>query len=387
MALSVLERIDNILTAIDTFSCNDTLISKQEFGQNKNKTGPKSYLYTLKNNQGMEVEVMNYGGRLRSIKVPDKNGQKIDVVIGLDTLEDYFEKDLYFGCIVGRYANRMCKGTFTLNNTEYKLAINSAPSHLHGGVKGFDKQFWDIKEIETKNNGKYSCGVELKYLSPDLDENYPAICDVTVQYLMHKYNNILEIKYLAKTDSQTIVNLTNHAYWNLDGTFNENGIYKHKLKINSQYITSIDGQRIPNGELRNVINTPFDFNNFHEIGERVDDQKDEQILNGGGKSGGYNHNYVLKNKHDDTIITAAEVYSNESGIKLIIKTDQVGLQFYGGHLLNGCCGKGNKYEKSSAFCLETQHFPDSCNHTTFPTTVLTKDKPFESITIYAFDTI
>lgn len=361
-------------------------VNCREFGETKK--GEKISLYTLKNDNGMEMEVINYGGSVRCLRVPNKKNELTDVVIGLDNIEEYQERNDFFGCIAGRVANRIKDGKFVLNDKEYQLPLNNGPNSLHGGFNGFDKQVWKTDIIDIDNE-LYSCGINLHYLSPDNDENYPGLCDVNVKYLLHRKENVFEIQYYATTDDETIINLTNHSYFNLEGNFIENGICdgSHSIKINSDYITPITSTLIPDGTFMNVNQTPFDFKDFEDIGLRINDMNNEQIKYGPG----YDHNYVINRdnvKNKNELVDCATLIAKNSGIKMIISTDQPGVQFYSGNFLTGNYnGKGFNYPYRSALCLETQHFPDSINQPNFPSIILKKDTPFTSVTWHTFSTV
>lgn len=347
-------------------------ITKREFGKLPN--GTTVYLYTLANQQGMQVKITNYGGIITSVLVPDKEGQFGDVVLGYDHLRGYLEKTPYFGAIVGRYGNRIASGKFTLNGVEYSLAINNGPNALHGGLKGFDKVVWEPKEINQ--DGKP--GLQLKYVSKDMEEGYPGKLDVTITYLLTNKNEI-QIDYQATTDKKTVLNLTNHSYFNLkdDGA---STILDHQIMINADRFTPVDQTLIPTGELRPVEGTPFDFRQPQKIGERIE-ADDQQIKFGGG----YDHNFVL-NGQAGTLRLAARVREATTGRVLEVFTTQPGVQFYTGNFLDGSItGKnGTVYGRRHGFCLETQHFPDSPNHPNFPSTVLAPGEKYHEVTVFKF---
>jgi aldose 1-epimerase len=332
--------------------------------------------YTLTNAHHMEVKIITYGGIITSIKVPDRKGQFTNVVLGFDNLQDYEAKSPYFGCITGRYANRIAGGKFTLDGVEYQLDINNGPNHLHGGFKGFDKQVWEVTKeiIEPK-----AVGIELHYLSPDLDQKYPGALDTYVTYRLTDKNSI-RIDYKATTDAPTIVNLTNHSYWNLKGE-GECDINDHILKINADYYTPDDENLIPTGEIAPVAGTPFDFRMPKPIskGLRSDDP---QVVIGRG----WDHNWVLNRPSfdDKSLIFAASVYEQKSGRVLEIWTTEPGIQFYSGNFLDGTIyGTSHRaYRQGDGLALETQHFPDSPNHDNFPSTVLRPGQTYETTTIF-----
>jgi aldose 1-epimerase len=332
--------------------------------------------YTLTNAHHMEVKIITYGGIITSVKVPDKKGQFTNVVLGFDNLQGYEGMTTYFGCITGRYANRIAEGKFTLDGVEYQLDINNPPNHLHGGFKGFDKQVWEVTKeiIEPK-----AVGIELHYLSPDLDQKYPGALDTYVTYRLTDKNSI-RIDYKATTDAPTIVNLTNHSYWNLKGE-GECDINDHILKINADYYTPDDVNLIPTGEIAPVAGTPFDFRMPKPIskGLRSDDP---QVVIGRG----WDHNWVLNRPsfEDKSLIFAASVYEQKSGRVLEIWTTEPGIQFYSGNFLDGTIyGTSHRaYRQGDGLALETQHFPDSPNHDNFPSTVLRPGQTYETTTIF-----
>ncbi len=347
-------------------------IKKAEFG--RTKRGEVAHIYTLTNANGCEVRITNYGGIVVSLKVPDKTGELADVVLGYETLDKYIEKTPYFGALVGRYGNRIGKGKFTLNGKEYTLAINNGPNHLHGGIVGFDKVVWRAKEIKKREG----VGLELTYLSKDGEEGYPGNLSVTVRYLWTN-DNELRIDYAATTDKPTVVNLTNHSYFNLAC---KGDILGHELMIDADKFTPVDEGLIPTGELRNVAGTPMDFRKPTAIGARIE-QQDEQLKFGLG----YDHNWVL-NHYDGSLRLVARVYEPTTGRVLDVHTTQPGVQFYCGNFLDGTItGKyGRVYQKRNGLCLETQHFPDSPNKPNFPSTVLKPGEKYASTTIYKFTT-
>jgi aldose 1-epimerase len=352
-------------------SAADEKARKQVFG--KTPGGETVELYTLKNSKGMEANVINYGGIIVSLKVPDRHGKVADVVLGFDSMEDYSKDHPYFGALIGRYGNRISKGSFTLNGVQYTLARNNGENHLHGGRKGFDKVMWTAKPV-----GKKSTALELSYTSKDGEEGYPGNLSVTVTYGLSEANE-LRINYVASTDKDTVVNLTNHAYFNLAGQ-GEGDILGHQMMISADRFTPIDAGLIPTGELRNVAGTPFDFRQPNLIGERIE-ANDEQIRFGKG----YDHNFVL-NGASGTLRLAARVSEPKSGRVMEVLTTEPGVQFYSGNFLDGTLrGKeGKVYQRRYGFCLETQHFPDSPNKRSFPTVVLKPGSPYKSSTVYRF---
>lgn len=347
-------------------------ITKEDFGT---VDGKKVELYTLTNRNGLEAKVMTYGGVVVSLKVPDRNGNLADVVLGYDNLTGYLQDTSYFGSIIGRYANRIAKGKFTLNGVEYKLATNNGENHLHGGIKGFDKVVWDGSATKIPN------GVRLKlaYISRDMEEGYPGNLLLTVFYTLTNSNE-LKIDYWATTDKDTVVNLTQHSYFNLAGE-GTGDILKHELVINANRFTPVDSTLIPTGELRSVSGTPLDFLRPTPIGARIN-QEEEQLKLGKG----YDHNFVI-NGRGGVMRKAARAFEQSTGRVMEVWTTEPGMQLYTGNFLDGRPGKGGKpYQFRYGFCLETQHFPDSPNHPKFPSATLKKGAKYSSSTIYRFST-
>ena len=336
--------------------------------------GKTPFLYTLKNKNGMEVTITNYGGIVVSLFAPDSHGMMKDVVLGYDSLSSYLVNNPYFGAIIGRYGNRIDKGRFTLNGTEYKLATNNGANHLHGGLVGFDKVLWDVSDIE----GEPGRSLVMRYISHDGEEGYPGTLSVRVVYALSDSNE-LKIDYEAKTDKPTVVNLTHHSYFNLSGT-GKGDILGHELQILADMFTPVDEGLIPTGELRAVKGTPMDFTIPATIGARID-ANDGQIR----RAGGYDHNWVL-NKPAGTFGLAARAADNTSGRVMEVWTTEPGLQFYSGNFLDGSnMGKGGiSYKYRYGFCLESQHFPDSPNKPSFPSTVLRPGETYNSSTVYRF---
>lgn len=347
-------------------------ITKASFG--KTADGESVDIYTLKNRNGMEAKITNYGGIVVSLTAPDRNKKYADVVLGFNDLDSYLKGHPYFGAIIGRYGNRIAKGRFTLNGVEYKLAVNNGENHLHGGIKGFDKVVWTAKPMKTKAGAVLS----LTYLSKDGEEGYPGNLTVKVDYTLTNRDE-LRIDYFAQTDKETVTNLTHHSYFNLAGEGNGD-ILSHQLMINANQFTPTDAGSIPTGELRNVQGTPFSFLTSTTIGARID-QDDQQLKFGGG----YDHNWVVNGKAG-SLRQAATAYESTSGRVMEVWTTEPGVQFYTGNFLDGTLtGKSGKpYPKRSGFCLETQHYPDSPNKPAFPTTTLKAGKPYRSTTIYRF---
>lgn len=349
-----------------------TEVSKRDGG--KLPDGALVEIYTLKN-QKIEARIMNYGGELLSIKLPDRTGKVADVVLGFDDPSGYYDNNhsksaSFFGPIVGRYANRIAHAKFSLDGKEYTLTKNNGDNTLHGGPGGFHSRMWTGKIIPN--------GVELKYLSRDGEEGYPGNLSVTVRYTLN--GDDLKIDYSATTDKPTVLNLTNHSYFNLSGQGNGT-ILAEQLKLNASRFTPVDSGLIPTGELKSVVGTPFDFLKPHAVGERIN-ANDEQLHLG---HDGYDHNFVIDGSGKG-LTEAAEVYDPASGRVLQVLTTEPGVQFYTSNFLDGSIkGKGGvAYPRNAALCLETQHFPDSPNHPAFPTTVLKPGGHFHSTTIFRF---
>jgi aldose 1-epimerase len=343
--------------------------TRADFG--KTPEGVSVSIYTLTNSHGMEARITNYGGIVVSLKAPDKTGAMTDVVLGFDTLDGYVNNTSYFGALIGRYGNRIGKARFNLDGHEYKLAANNGENSLHGGTRGFNRAVWTPRELSDG-------GLELVYVSKDGEEGYPGNLRVRVTYHLTPANE-LKIEYEASTDKDTVLNLTNHSYFNLKGAGNGD-ILDHKMIINADRFTPVDAGLIPTGELRSVNGTPFDFRKPTAIGARINDN-DEQLKLGKG----YDHNWVL-NKSANSLSLAARVEEPSTGRVLEVHTTEPGVQFYTGNFLDGTAkGKGGKtYGFRSGFCLETQHFPDSPNKPSFPSTVLRPGQQFHSTTVYRF---
>jgi aldose 1-epimerase len=343
-------------------------VQQQSFG--RTASGQEVDLYTLTNGGGVEVGIINYGGIVTSIKTPDRTGNIADVALGFDTLDGYLGTHPYFGAIVGRYGNRIAGGKFKLGGVEYTLPRNNGENALHGGVRGFDKQIWKAREIPG--------GVELRYVSKDGEEGYPGTLDTTVTYSLTDRNE-LKIEYAANTDKETVVNLTNHTYFNLSGQ-GQGDVLGHQVMINADRFTPVDPGLIPTGDPAPVEGTPFDFRQPTAIGARIN-AENEQLLRGKG----YDHNFVL-NSSGGGLALAARVIDPKSGRVLEVLTDQPGVQFYTGNFLDGTVkGKGGKaYQQRDGFCLETQHFPDSPNRPEFPSTVLKAGEQYRTTTVYQF---
>jgi aldose 1-epimerase len=347
-------------------------ITKTSFG--KTSTGENIDLYTLRNANGVEAAITNFGGIVVALKVPDRNGKLDDVVLGFSDLESYTKPGPYFGAIIGRYGNRIAKGRFKLRGVEYKLAVNNGENHLHGGIKGFDKVVWTAREMKTKAGP----AVVLTYLSKDGEEGYPGNLRVRVVYTLTSKTE-LKIDYSATTDKDTVTNLTHHSYFNLLGESNGD-ILNHRVRINADRFVPTDAGSIPTGELRSVAGTPFDFLKATGIGARIN-QDDEQLKLGNG----YDHTFVI-NGRPGTLRLAAAAYEPSTGRTMEVWTTEPGMQFYTGNFLDGTVtGKSGKlYPRRSGFCFETQHYPDSPNQPSFPTTTLRRGATYRSTTIYRF---
>lgn len=347
-------------------------IKKESFG--KTSGGEQIDVYTLSNKKGMEVSITNFGATVVTLKVPDRAGKAADVVLGYDTLDGYEKGTSYFGATVGRYGNRIAGGKFTLDGKTYTLPKNNGENTLHGGIVGFNKKVWKAREVASKGGA----ALEMTYLSPDGEEGFPGNLSVKVVFTLPAEGNELKIDYNATTDKDTVLNLTNHSYFNLAGEGNGD-ILDHVLTLHAKQFTPVDKGLIPTGQLRNVAGTPFDFNSATAIGKRIN-ESDEQLVLGKG----YDHNWVLTRAGGGLSI-AAEAYDPKSGRKLEVLTTEPGVQFYSGNFLDGAKGKGNKpYPQRAALCLETQHFPDSPNHADFPSTVLKPNAVFHSQTVFRF---
>ncbi|GEO03523.1 aldose 1-epimerase [Adhaeribacter aerolatus] len=346
-------------------------IRQEFFG--KLPDGREAHLFTLRNAVGMEVKISNYGGYIVSWTAPDKTGKQENITLGVPTFADYLKGTPSFGPIIGRYGNRIAKGKLELDGKEYSLAVNSGGNHIHGGRVGFDKKLWTATPI----NGNEPA-LKLRYTSPDGEEGYPGMLAVEVVYTLQK-DNALRIQYQATTNKTTVVNLTNHAYFNLTGM--KRDILAHELMIKGDKYLPTDAKQIPTGELKPVAGTPFDFTKPTVIGARINDTTDTQIKYGSG----YDHNWVFSDQ-TDKLKLGATVYEPQSGRFLEVYTTEPGVQLYTANHLNGNLkGKeGVAFTRRFGLCLETQHYPDSPNHPNFPSTTLRPDETYQSTTVYKF---
>ena len=368
-----------ILSITVAMACNSS--EDQKVGSFTTETygtmpdGTEIKQFTLTNASGMEMKVIEYGGIITNLTAPDKDGVFEDIVLGYDSLEAYVANNPYFGALIGRYGNRIGGAKFSLDGVEYSLATNDGPNHLHGGVKGYDKVVWTGEEV-TMENGR---ALKLTYTSPDGEEGYPGTLAMEVIYRLGN-DNSLEFDYRATTDKKTVVNLTQHTYFNL--TAMEGDILGHELVINADQITPVDATLIPTGEFMDVEGTPFDFTESKEIGLEIGAEH-QQIERGGG----YDHNWVL-NESDEELGFAASLYDPASGRFMEVFTTEPGIQFYSGNFLNrfnrGKGGVINNYR--TGLCLETQHYPDSPNQPNFPSTVLEPGEEYHTVTVYKFST-
>jgi aldose 1-epimerase len=349
-------------------------VAQEPFGRMPD--GQPISLITLRNQNGIEVRVMTYGGIIVSLKTPDRAGKIGDIVLGHDDAAGYFPNPTFFGAIVGRYGNRIAKGQFTLDGHAYTLPINNPPNSLHGGTVGWDQANWNADTFQ----GHDGPGVTLTHTSPDGDQGYPGTVKASVTYTLTD-DNRLKIEYSATTDKPTVINVTQHSYFNLSAGASPD-ILSHRLMLNAAKYTPVDDGLIPTGDLAPVDNTPFDFRTPTPIGQRIGDQ-DQQLKRGKG----YDHNFVLTRLNVGGLELAARVEDPTSGRTLEVLTTQPGIQFYSGNFLDGTiAGKGGvKYAQRSGFCLETQHFPDSPNHPAFPSTVLRPGETYASTTVWHFD--
>ena len=363
--------------------------------------------YTLSNSRGMTVSILDYGGIIQSLSVPDRRGRKADVTLGFANIDGYtnaayLKSNPYFGAIIGRYGNRIAGGKFSIDGTPYSVDINNNANTLHGGFTGYDKEMWDATEIPPNNGtvgltltghssqapkrlpGKAGEGCNPSLSQPGIANTcttgYPGNLTITVTFTLNNQNQ-LRFHYVATTDAPTVVNLTNHSYWNLSGE-GSGTIYDHRLQLNANSYTPVDSGLIPTGVIAPVAGTPFDFTSFHAIGERIRNNDPQLVL---GR--GYDHNFVL-NKPLGQFGLAAKLFDPASGRLLTISTDQPGLQFYSGNFLDGTLygTSGRQYRQGDGLALETQHYPDSPNHSNFPSTVLRPGQTYDSTTVYQFST-
>jgi aldose 1-epimerase len=354
-----------------SMASNSNAISRAPFG--KTSDGTAVEVYTLRNAHGMEARIITYGGIITSLTAPDRKGQFADVVLGYDTLAGYIKDSPYFGALIGRYGNRIAKGKFSLNGANYTLATNNGPNSLHGGNVGFDKVVWRASSVSPTPQGPQ---LTLEYASKDGEEGYPGTLSVTAVYTLTE-DNALRLEYTATTTKDTVVNLTQHSYFNLRG---RGDILSHVVQIDADRFTPVDSTLIPSGELKPVAGTPFDFRKPTAIGARIE-SADEQLKNGKG----YDHNWVA-NKPAGKMGRIATVFEPDSGRVLEVSSTEPGLQFYSGNFLDGSLkGKGGvTYQFRNGFCMEPQHFPDSPNKPQFPSTVLKPGQTYKNTIQYRF---
>lgn len=354
-----------------------TTITKKTFGTTS--TGVDVDLYTL-DNGSMKVSITNYGGTVVSILVPDKNGDMKDVALGYDTIGEYQTRGGFLGALIGRCGNRIEKGEFELNGQTYHLYLNDGNNHLHGGKIGFDKKVWNVEIMKGATGDE----LELKLFSPDGDENYPGNLNVTVVYKLTEENGLV-IDYRAVSDRDTVCNLTNHTYFNLAGQDSGKNVLDHKLKLYAEKYTVGNDETLPNGIIADVVGTPYDFIDYHVIGERIHDDEPGLV-----SAHGYDHNWVLngadEDDHSDKLPIAAEAVCPDTGIKMAVYTNKPGIQFYCGNgLSDQVIGKGGvKYQPHAGFCLETQFFPNAMKHKNFPSPVLKAGSLYSFTTEYRF---
>lgn len=362
-------------TATTEQAMNSSAFSAQSTSYGQLADGTQVDMITLKNPNGIEIDVISYGGIITRLLTPDAKGQLGDIVLGFDKLEDYVSSSPYFGALIGRYGNRIANGRFELNGQTYQLDTNDGANHLHGGVQGFDKKVWAMAPFVTDN----SAGIVLTLTSPDGDQGYPGKLDVEVTYTLTA-DNQLDMRFKANTDKATIVNLTQHTYFNLAG---QGDILGHNLQINSDKTTPVGAGLIPTGELAPVAGTPFDFREPKAIGQDINID-DEQLALGLG----YDHNYVVKAQPSDELVLAATVSEPTTGRVLDVLSVEPAVQFYSGNFLDGTLqGKGRTFDHRSGFCLEPQHNPDSPNQSQFPSTVLLPGDTYQTRIVYRFSTL
>jgi aldose 1-epimerase len=365
--------ISLMLIALVAISCRQSsksgqMVRKELFGTHN---GKEVYLITLRNSAGNVIRLTNFGAKINWIEVPDKNGKMDNITFGYDTFEETEKGDMSFGSVVGRFANRIAKGKFTIDGVEYTTPLNNGPNTLHGGPKGWHSVVWDTEILKEKDFPS----VKFSYLSPDMEEGFPGNVKVSVTYTWTDKNEIV-MNYEWTTDKKTVVNVTNHAYFNLHGAGNGD-VLDHVLTLKASAFTPVDSVMIPTGEIRQVAGTPFDFTTPHTIGERIGENYDQLIL---GK--GYDHNFILDNKEEVDVT----VYDPNSGRMLEVITDQPGMQLYTGNFLDGTkSGHGGKvFKYRSGMCLESDHYPDSPNRPEFPSTIINPGETLKSTTIYRF---
>ena len=362
----------SITSCTNTKNMATVTIEKKPFGQTAN--GDEVDQFILSTKKGMEISIITYGGIITSWTAADKNGDYRDIALGYNTLAEYEAETPYFGALIGRYGNRIAKGKFSIDGEAYTLAVNNGENHLHGGLKGFDKVVWDAKTIVNDS----TASLELSYLSKDMEEGYPGNLQTKVTYTLNN-NDELSVKYAAKTDKPTIVNLTQHSYFNLTADFNQ-PILDHELVINADSFLPVDSSLIPTGEFRNVAETPFDFRSPKSIGKQIN-AENIQIKNGLG----YDHCWVL-NDQEKGVRFVASAYESVSGRLLEIFSDEPGIQFYSGNFLDGTLPSKSKgtYQHRTGFCLETQHYPDTPNQKNFPSVRLNPGESYQSHTVFRF---
>lgn len=349
-------------------------VQKAPFG--KTEKGEQVQIYTLTNKNGLEARIADYGGTLVSLKVPDKNGKLGNVVLGFDKIETYIKGVPFFGALIGRYGNRIAEGKFTLDGKTYTLARNDGPNNLHGGVKGFDKVLWKAEPFENADGP----GLKLTYVAADGEEGFPGQLTVHVTYQLRN-TDALSIAYEATTTKPTPVNLTNHSYFNLTGDTDKT-VYDHELTLNADKFTPVSKVLIPTGELRDVTGTPFDFRKSTKVGARIN-ADDEQLK----FAGGYDHNWVLNKSKADEMTLAAVLSESSTGRVMKVLTTEPGVQFYSGNFLDGKpAGTGTEFKHRTGLCLETQHFPNSPNQASFPSTILRPGQTYRTETVFEFST-
>ena len=368
LLLLTLVAIAVAFTACSQSSKNKEMVRKESFGIHQ---GKEVYLFTLTNKAGNVIKLTNFGAKITWIEIPDKTGKKDNITFGYDTFEGTITGDMSYGSVIGRYANRIANGKFTLDGVEYHTPVNNGPNTLHGGPKGWHSVVWNAEVLKESK----APAVKFTYVSPDMEEGFPGTMNAEVVYTWTD-NNEVKIDYKCTTDKKTVLSITNHAYFNLHGAGNGN-ILDHEVVIKASAFTPVDSVMIPTGEIRPVAGTPLDFNTPHIIGERIGENYEQLVL---GR--GYDHNFILDNKEE----VDATVYEPVSGRFMEVITDQPGLQLYTGNFLDGTkIGHGGKpYKFRSALCLESGHYPDSPNHPEFPTTVVNPGETFRSTTIYRF---